>query len=169
MPLDHDPGPDDLEAWAAQLRSLEPARPVSRDEILFRAGQAAARRRGRGLLPSWPSVAAGLAAAVLGEAALVATRPEPRVIERVVFVDRAAPAITAAPIPAAPRDPGPPASPVRSVELSPRARATDQIARFGLDALTDPVIGSPPSRQAALSGRDLLRHELHVALHGDRS
>lgn len=68
------------------LRALAPAPSrIDRDRLMFEAGArslgAADRRRW-----FWPGVAAGLAAIVAGESILLASRPTPRVVERLVVV-----------------------------------------------------------------------------------
>lgn len=76
----------ELTAIEAALGSLVPAQSrIDRDLVMFRAGHAAAcspSRGGRG----WIACAACLLLIALGEGVLLAHRPEPRVVERVVVV-----------------------------------------------------------------------------------
>lgn len=96
-------GPHLTEIEAAlQALAPSPSR-IDRDRLMFEAGarsrSAAPRRRWL-----WPSIAAGLAAVVVGESAILARRPSPQVIERVVVV----------------REPAEPApSPIRPAETAP--------------------------------------------------
>ncbi len=96
-------GPELTEIEAA-LRALAPSPSrIHRDRLMFEAGacwQPAALRRPW----LWPSIAAGLAALVLGESAMLARRPAPRVIERLVVVRQ-------------PSEPAPP--PIRPAETAP--------------------------------------------------
>ena len=66
------------------LARIQPApTTIDRDKLLFRAGQMAGRRR----LRVWMAAAAVLAVCACLSLAI---RPKPRVVERVVFVDRPA-------------------------------------------------------------------------------
>lgn len=82
---DQDPPDPGLTAFEADMQSLAPARSrLDRDRLMFRAGQAAHRESpGR---RAWPALAATLAALALGEAALLATRSDVRVVERLVVI-----------------------------------------------------------------------------------
>jgi len=173
MPLEDEDASDrpDLTDFEAALGSLQPAPTAHRDRILFRAGQASVPGRSRQRL--WPTLAAGLAAVAVGEAAMLAPRPPPQIIERIVVIRE--PTSTKpkpSPIKVAVADP------VLSTPTPPngqgwaaRTRLTDQLLRQGLEGLPDstPSVGSN-NRLPLLSGRDLLRQELRSALFsGDRS
>ena len=140
-----EPLPDpSLTALESALTGLAPVRAdVSRDRMLFLAGQAALRRRGR----LWPCATAALAvlSATLGAALLA--RPEHPTAERVVYVRVAAP-------PPAPDDsplaPGPvreevPAT-ANEAEAAPPGhdylRLRQQVVEHGADALP-PVAAWP--------------------------
>jgi hypothetical protein len=90
--MSQNPIDPELNAIAARLGSLEPARSrIDRDLVMFRAGQASVRpsrwRRG-----AWNSIAASLALVALGEGVLLAHRPPPQVVKEVVVVREPAPA-----------------------------------------------------------------------------
>ncbi len=100
----------ELAALEAALARLTPAPAgISRAQVLFRAGQASARRRGW----IWPCVTAALALATVTLGAALLLRPEPPVVERIVYV-RVEP-----PAPPAPRvaDKPPPPAAAASAEL----------------------------------------------------
>jgi len=175
MPLEDDAPQTDLSDFAAALGSLRPSPVANRDRIVALAGQASqagplsgARRR------FWPALAAGLAAVALGEGVLLARRPAPEVVERIEVVreSSASPLTASEPSRVLPDEPVPATpAPVDRAELPPRRRLIDQIARSGLGGLPaeEPATGSAP-RLPLLSGRDLFRQELRVALFaGDRS
>jgi hypothetical protein len=171
---------DGLTAFEADLGALSPApHRLDRDRLMYLAGRSSALgRRATAIRRAWPAIAAGLALVSLGEAALLVTRadPEPRVVERVVYLPAPAPspspigppealASTAAEEPADP-DPvvilhrSPPPDDRRGVAdakgpigLSPAwLRRHDY--RLGIDALPDPPplplalgpIGESPGR-----------------------
>ncbi len=166
MPPADDSAEADLNDFAARLQALRPLPTEHRDRILFRAGQAtaAAGRARRSRVAVWPAIAAGLALVVLGEGALLARRPPPEVVERIVYLPRPAPvgvAVVPSSLVAAP--------PPRVRDLTPRARWADQMARFGGDGVAVPVLTAPRPALPTLSGRDLLRQELRAALKGDDS
>jgi hypothetical protein len=123
-----------LAELAAALAGLAPRPPdLDRDRLLFRAGQQAAARRGR----LWPWATGLLAAVAAGLAAVLVLRPDPRPVERVVYVpvrEEAPPVRPAAMSPAAP------AAPATGEEDAERARISAfklrrQVLRWGLDAL----------------------------------
>jgi hypothetical protein len=116
------------------LRALAP-RPAAldRDALLFRAGQAAARR-GWG----WPLAAAvsSAAAAVLAVALVTRPGPAPRVITVTRFVERVAPA--SVPVPPGPQyPPAEPAGVAWEPGPTPYFRLQEQVSRWGLDGLPD--------------------------------
>ncbi len=155
--------PPDLELQAVEsaLRGLAPvAGRLDRDRLMYRAGassQLAAARRPW----TWPSVAAVLAAALATELFVLATRPAPAVVERVVVVrdvpsppDSSPIPQAGAPAPAAVAG-GSRASSVAGDTLAQAAWASSSdyqrlqnlVLRFGLDALPE-----RPFRSAAASG-----------------
>jgi hypothetical protein len=74
------------------LAALSPSRGAfDRDRLMFEAGRRSATAPSR-LAWAWPAVAASLAAVVLGQTIALSRRPEPRVVDRLVFVQRPAPA-----------------------------------------------------------------------------
>jgi hypothetical protein len=76
-----DPVLTDLEA---ALGSLAPASSrIDRDRIMFESGKQSRRDTPRW---AWPSIAATLMVVVLGEAAALVSRPEARIVERVVII-----------------------------------------------------------------------------------
>lgn len=107
--------PEELTRLAQALRRLCPAGAIDRDELLYRAGRAAAPRRG-------PWVAAtGVATLVAATLAVVLAVRPPTVIERV----------REAPAPAAPAEelPTAPASPWPHLDVQ------DRLITHGLDGL----------------------------------
>src|SRR5262245_10237999 len=138
---DHDPA---LTALAAKLQALAPAAPgLARDEILFRAGQAAAPRPSRWW---WTATTAGslLLALALGVALYVRPAPEPVVTTVVVpapvpvFV-RGEPTPTPGPesFVKVPEEPAPEPMPARE-NLSPYQRLQEHLLRWGFDGLERP-------------------------------
>jgi hypothetical protein len=74
------------------LRGLVPIPSrVDRDALMFLAGSASARPAARGRWV-WPSIAATLAVALVSESLVMAVRPGPGVIERIVVVREPVPA-----------------------------------------------------------------------------
>ncbi|AGA25339.1 hypothetical protein [Singulisphaera acidiphila] len=139
-----DPG---LNAIENALGALTPSRSrLDRDRLMFRAGQVSARPTpiGKRL---WIAVAAGTGLIALGEAAMLAHRPAPQIIEKVIVVrDREQPVVgdtpTTEPIVAQ-------ASAFRGFGDSPSfgptayERLNSQVFRYGLDGLP-----TPPSPRA---------------------
>jgi hypothetical protein len=140
MSQEHLPLDPELSAVESALGSLAPARSrIDRDAVMYQAGRASTRpailRRW-----GWPAVAATLAALALGEAALLARRPEVQVVERLVVVPAPAVPSTGTVVSretAAPERYGP-------LDRAPGAAETDyerlcrQVVRYGLDALPGP-------------------------------
>jgi hypothetical protein len=127
---------------------------LDRDRLMFQAGaMAVARSRSRRDRWAWPSVAAALALVVVSESALLARRPAPMVVEKIVVVREPAEASPARDHAQAP----PPVVVVSSRDVEPQgtdpgslaflggAAASDHqrlealILRFGLDAFPEPV------------------------------
>lgn len=157
----------DLIALENALKSLAPSRPqVDRDAIMFRAGRESARRGRR-----WMAAAASLAAVALGEAALLANRPAPQVVERIVVVRTAPPAPVL--IPEKPHEA--PVATVHRPTFGPGQTAHDrltwQVLRYGLDGLPAPVKSAWTDREPRPeSARQMLQDELRKILEpGDPS
>lgn len=152
----------ELNQIEAALGSFAPARVrLDRDRILFRAGQASVRPRSPGVR-AWAAVAAGLAMIASGEAALLAFRPSPRVVERWVVIREPAGS------PPASRDPAPPVPPPgRDPGLGQTAheRLAGQVLRYGLDGLPGPVSASwGGAGERPIPSRRRLQEELRNAL-----
>ncbi len=170
--MSHEPVPQDsgLKAVEAALGSLAPARSrIDRDLVMFRAGQASARRASSGRRP-WMAAAAGLASVALGEAAFMARRPPPVVVERVVVVREPAPApaalsnaesVAQTPMPAAWR----PSEGSPGLGESAYERLSSQVIRYGLDGLPGPLSsgGAGPAPSPVFS-RQSLQEELRKDL-----
>jgi hypothetical protein len=167
MSQEHVPSDPELSPIESALGSLVPARSrIDRDRVMFLAGQAAARPSTSGRR-AWLSIAASLLLIALGEAALLARRPPPRVVERVVVVHEPA---------TAPVDPGaeravaqapasrPTESP-RSLGHTPYERLAGQVLRYGLDGLpASPSAARTDSRPGPASSGQLLQEEIRRIL-----
>ncbi|WP_406697406.1 hypothetical protein V5E97_00970 [Singulisphaera sp. Ch08] len=138
----------ELNAIEHALGSLTPSRSrLDRDQLMFRAGQASMRKAsvGRGL---WIAVAASTGLIALGEAAMLANRPTPQIIEKVIVVREREP--VARDTPTDPVVAQAPAT-IRGFGASPSfgstayERLTSQVFRYGLDGLP-----TPPSTRANL-------------------
>jgi hypothetical protein len=173
MPTESIPPEDELSETEAALGSLVPARGrVNRDLVMYRAGQAAARPPAV-WRPGLAAVTACFAMVALGEAVLLARRPETRVIERVVMVREPAPEQAGGPGPVVPlerADTSPPRAPT-ATELTDYERLAGQVLRYGLDGLPGPSPAAADGRGAEpVASRDLLREELRKTLDpGDHS
>ena len=161
QPLTPDP---ELAAVAAALQSLKPAQSrLDRDLVMFRAGQASMRgasRRPWGLR----LVAAGLAFAALGEGLLLARRPAPEVVERVVAIREPAPPAVVEPRPEPATEPATP-DPDLALGRTDHERLTLQVLRYGLDGLpSSNHSGWTSSENPAGSSAEMLRDELRRIL-----
>ena len=167
MSDDREPPEADLTAIEAALGSLAPSKSrINRDRLMFEAGRASVRpstagRRG------WVAVAASLALVASGEGVMLARRPAPEVVERIVVVrEPAIPPALAVPEPA-PR----PTGLAFDFGSSPHDRLAGQILRYGLDGL--PPSGRPGRGEPvpiASASRRVLQEELRKALNlGDPS
>jgi hypothetical protein len=141
-----------IEAALAGLTPM-PGR-IDRDRLMFQAGQTVAR-------PGWmwPTVSGVLSVATLTLLVAVARAPKTRVVERLVYVSRPAPAQPARKDSSAPtlEQATESISAVRMDELpnrNPRIALEEQIMRWGLESLPD-VAPSVPS-EPPLSVRDML-------------
>jgi hypothetical protein len=165
--MSHEDVPPDprLTEVEAALKSLAPApNRVDRDLVMYRAGQASARTASQGRR-AWMATAAGLALLATVEAALLACRPGPTVVERVVLVHEPAPA-------AAPRsDIAATTEPLVGMEPTAYQRLTWQVSRYGLDGLpASPSVARQGAPTAPPSARRLLIEELRNVLEpGDPS
>jgi hypothetical protein len=142
----------ELTALAEALRDLLPrASSVDRDAVFFRAGQAAAPRRWW-----WPVATAMSSAAAVTLGVLLALRPVPAEIERVVYVQ-----VPSAQRPEQAQGAGAPRSPSESMETagypdaeaptpvyhSPQRRLEEHLLRWGFDGLSVPAPDpNPPAR-----------------------
>lgn len=174
MPQEHEPFDTELSALEDALGSVVPARSrMDRDRVMFLAGRASARPSpsGRG---AWVAIAASLAFVALGEGALLARRPAPQVIERVVLVPAPAPA----------HDESPPGRVEVSVRPEQRLSGDDfglgqttrerlaaQVLRYGLDGLPAPPSATRSGSESwSASSHQLLQEEVDKILHpGDPS
>jgi hypothetical protein len=184
------PSEPEMTKLESALRALSPAPSrLDRDRLMFEAGALARGRTGRARW-LWPSVAAALAITATAESMLLVSRPEPRVVERLVVVPEPAkppahePEPTAAIRTAAPAllhredwgDPSQAILPSRWETVADARHWQDRTLALGLDGLADPgrVAGSSgptnglPPRAASVG--DLRRTELENLLNpGDRS
>jgi hypothetical protein len=172
-PIGTDP---ELNAIAAALEALAPARSrIDRDRLMFQAGQARALRGQRGRSPLIVLTAL-LGLTTLGEAALLARRPAPRVAEARVANEKPLPVAIVASRPAAPRA-APPSMSARSLGSSfalgqtAHERLAGQVLRYGLDALPAALpIGSIDDAPQPIPSRQLLLEEVRRVLDpGDAS
>ncbi|SRR6266478_3276557 len=146
-----------LAALEKSLSALVPAPGrIDRDQLLFRAGQASARRPQR----LWPCAMALVSVIAVGLGLALMIRPEPRVIERVVFVSPESQAPASGSTGSTPL---PNATAVQNKTESSRelwvssagyVQQRDQAIRWGVDAL--PPSGSIDSTAPALSIESLL-------------
>jgi hypothetical protein len=153
-------GEPELSEIEAALGSLAPTRGrLDRDRLMYQLGRSSIRPTAYGRR-AWMAVAASLGLVALGEGALLARRPDVRVVERLVVVREpaASPVPTVEPIEARPSSPAP-----RTVDLgpAPRDRLAWQVLRYGLDGL--PASG-PSGSGDRPSSRQSLREEIGKVL-----
>jgi hypothetical protein len=142
-----DPELNDIESALGGLVPV-PSR-LDRDALMFQAGAASARSTARGRW-IWPSIAATLAVGLISESVVMAVRPGPRVIERIVVVRESVPASSTSPESdiAAPHLASPnsvndarSSEPPSLVSLWPAIpeyqRIQDLVLRLGLDAVPE--------------------------------
>ena len=142
-----DPELNDIESALGGLVPV-PSR-LDRDALMFQAGAASARSAARGRW-IWPSIAATLAVGLISESVVMAVRPGPRVIEKIVVVREPVPASsTSTASDAASAHPHPadvlsnarisePASVASFWSVTPEyQRIEDLVLRLGLDALPE--------------------------------
>jgi hypothetical protein len=161
--MSQNPNDPELNAIAASLGSLEPARSrIDRDLVMFRAGQASVRpsrlRRRAG-----NAMAASLALVALGEGVLLAHRPPPQVIKEVVVVREPAPApvVPLVEQSVAEMPVSLPSESSLSLGHTASERRVAQVMRYGLDGLpVFPTVASPDwVPRPATAGR-MLQEEL---------
>jgi hypothetical protein len=170
------PFDSELSAIETAVGSLVPAPSrIDRDLVMFRAGQAAAHPRSksrRALIAS----AASLGLIALAEAFLLAYRPAPRVVERVVVVREPAsspveafPARAIAATVTAPASS--PSDGVLALGRTAYERLAEQVLRYGLDGLpARPATAWTGSESQSAASRQTLEEELRRALElGDHS
>ncbi len=145
-----EPLPDpSLTALESALAGLAPVRAdISRDRMLFRAGQAAVRRRNR----LWPCATAALAVLSAALGAALVLRPGPTTVERIVYVRVPVPSPAAA-------DPAPASAPLREETPAAAEEApTDpaylllrrEVVERGADALPPVAAWSAPAAPVPL-------------------
>lgn len=78
------PSDPELTEIETALGALAPSKSrIDRDRLMFVAGKASSRSASQW---AWPSIAAALMAVATGEGVALVSRPEPRVVERLVIV-----------------------------------------------------------------------------------
>ena len=161
--MSQNPNDPELNAIAASLGSLEPARSrIDRDLVMFRAGQASVRPS-RLRRRAWNVIAASLALVALGEGVLLAHRPPPQIVKEVVVVREPAPAPvvplveqSVAEMPASL-----PSESSLSLGQTAYERQVAQVLRYGLDGLpASPTVASPDSGPRPASSGQMLQEEL---------
>jgi hypothetical protein len=165
----------ELKVIESALASLVPAQSrMDRDQVMFRAGQAAARRSSSERR-FWMALAASFGLIAAGEAAFLSQRPAPRIVERIVVVHEPVKSMIAPnpqPKPTEPRNPPPSSSgELFGLAQTPRERLVEQVLRYGLDGLPPSLstVGSP-SEPAPVASHQLLKEELRKVLDpGDAS
>jgi hypothetical protein len=176
----------ELTAVEAVLGSLAPSSGrLDRDRVMFQAGRAAPHRSLA--RAGWPALAACLAAVVVGEGAVLSSRPAIRYVDRVVVVREPAPSLAPAPSPS----PTPAAIPVPEPEPEQKLagdvlearlpfltltrvetdyeRLRARVLKYGLDGLPDPPAlaahsGGPSAVRPDESAAALLRSEVDAIL-----
>jgi len=177
-----DPELTDIESALGRLVPV-PSR-LDRDRLMFDAG-AGTVRSARQRRWVWPSIAATLAVALASESLVLAVRPGPRVIERIVVVRESAPASLTSPASDAAVPHLAPASALSDTRSSERhsledawpaasdyQRIQDLVLRLGLDALperTSPLVSRvdstpDPVETAVPSAGHMRRLELEKLL-----
>jgi hypothetical protein len=135
------PPDPEVSALESALKRLVPAGQLRRDEIMYRAGRAAAGRRGW----IWPALAVAMTAVAAAIAVRPLWQPEPqRVTERTVVVLTLPAAAPSAPA----TDEVPPTSPERFAAEQPTGpvhhpgnyyQMQKQVLRWGVDSLPAPA------------------------------
>ena len=133
--IPHDP---ELSAIEAALGLLAPSKnQLDRDRLMFEAGRAA-HRPASSRRWTWPAISAGLS---IGLAVALMSRPDPRVIERVVYVRESPSPPEPAPVVILSEVPPPPAAafPVPGF-LGRYERLDRRLSRFDAEALPEPPL-----------------------------
>jgi len=157
----------ELAALEAALKTLTPtACPLDRDQLFFRAGQASVRSR-RWL---WPAIASLLALTSGTLGALLAVRPGPEIVERLVYIQEPVKPVVPQPV-----VPDPPADSPRRQDVKPEdtmtsspvdlpgdyLRLRQQVLRWGVEAIPAPMsLAGPgePSRPISILDQFQLRN-----------
>lgn len=145
-----------------EIGALRPASRLDRDALLFEAGRAAGRRSRDRL---WAGAAAGLLLVSAVEGAFLATRPGPRVVERLIVIHEPAALPETQTLDAPPESPAPRPLPSWPLTESPQGRLQRQILRYGLDGLSPSPIGPAALGAADMTVGGLLRSELEALNH----
>jgi hypothetical protein len=162
------PAPDpEMNAIEAALGALVPARSrLNRDLVMFRAGQASVRSSRSGLR-AWTAIAASLGLIALGEGVLLAHRPPPQIVEKVVVVRETLPVPFVPPVERSVAE-VPESLPIeRALSLGHTAyeRLAGQVLRYGLDGLpASPMVASPAAGLSPASSGQMLQEELRKLL-----
>jgi hypothetical protein len=161
--MSQNPNDPELNAIAASLGSLEPARSrIDRDLVMFRAGQASVQPS-RLHRRAWNVIAASLALVALGEGVLLAHRPPPQIIKEMVVVREPAPAPVVSLVEQSVAE-IPVSLPIESsLSLGQTAyeRQVAQVLRYGLDGLpASASVASPDSGPRPASSGQMLQEEL---------
>jgi hypothetical protein len=161
--MSQDSNDPELNAIAASLGSLEPARSrIDRDLVMFRAGQASVRPS-RWRRRAWNVIAASLALVALGEGVLLAHRPPPQIVKEVVVVREPAPA-PAVPLveqSVAEMPVSLPSESSHSLGQTAYQRQVAQVLRYGLDGPpASPTVASPDWVPRPATAGQMLQEEL---------
>jgi hypothetical protein len=157
------PNDPELNAIAASLGSLEPARSrIDRDLVMFRAGQASVRPS-RWRRRAWNVIAASLALLALGEGVLLAHRPPPQIVKEVVVAREPAPApvVPFVEQSVAEMSVSLPGESSSSLGQTAYQRQVAQVLRYGLDGLpASPTAAGPDWGPRPASAGEMLQEEL---------
>jgi hypothetical protein len=148
----------ELEGLESALKSLLPAGNVLRDQLMFRAGQAAPPRRSW----FWPGSTAAMTVVAATLGALLLVRPQPESTERVVVVT-VKEQVSPSPPATAPEIVASPTPPSVSDALPAYRQTTEyqqlklQVLRWGVENLPAPALpqgggsGPPPTLENLMS------------------
>jgi len=168
----------DLQALEAAWGQLRPSAPqIDRDRLMYQAGwtaaeSAAAQRHGSLPRLAWPVALGGMTAVAATLLGMLLVRPEPGIVERVVYIQRgteeistdAARAFAQSNAGASAADGAEPSVWTVGHFLRASAAGSSQLASDLLpaDSATPPVYGNPPEEPMALSSRsfDFLLEEV---------
>lgn len=171
MSREHESPDNELNAIESALAGLVPVRTrLDRDYVMFQAGQAALRtsQAGRRI---WMALAASLGIIAVGEGVLLAHRPSPGVVEKIVVVREPAQAPVDAPTSSGMDTSAPrlassyPSSGPLGMGQTPSNRLAWQVLRYGLDGLpASPPAASADSDPWPTTSRQWLEQELRKDL-----